>query len=112
MVPLEGLVYAGSAQLHRPGVLESVRTYSNERAFQEEGTVHTKYLEEGPFIKWTRSVRCVLGLYNVEDEHRVGRRSGGQEEWDSKARMGALGPHRVFLIAGTGKGRSVFLNDS
>lgn len=78
MVPLEGLVHPGSAQLHRPGVLESVRTYNNERAFQEEGTVHTKYLEGRPFIKRTRSVRCVLGLYNVEDEHRVGGRSGGQ----------------------------------
>lgn len=45
MVPLEGLVHPGSAQLHRPGVLESVRTYNNGLSIQEEGTVHTKYLE-------------------------------------------------------------------
>lgn len=111
-VPLEGLVYPGSAQLHRPGALESVRTYSNERAFQEEGAVHAKYLEVGAFMKRTRSVRCMLGLYSVEDKHGVGGRSGGQEGWGSKARMGALGPHRVFLIGGTGKMRSVFLDDS
>ena len=75
-MPLEGLVYPGSAQFHRPGALESVRTYINERAFQEEGAVHAKYLEVGVFMKRTRSVRCVLGLYSVEDEHGVGG-SGG-----------------------------------
>lgn len=61
--------------------------------FQEEGTVHAKYLEVGLFIKWMRSVRCALGLYNVEGEHgecrEVGRpvrkdgvRKPGWEHWD------------------------------
>ena len=36
-------------------------------------------IEVGVFMKRTRSVRCVLGLYSVEDEHGVGGRSGGQE---------------------------------
>lgn len=72
-----GLYILGQLSCTDQGCWSQLEPTTMRRAFQEEGTVHTKYLEGRPFIKRTRSVRCVLGLYNVEDEHRGWRGRSG-----------------------------------